>query len=161
MDWICKQSEVYGNLPELVLGPLKPEIRYFKLSEETKETLNKVCGSSLSSCEIKMAVITDYRDDIDEIREDEGIIICATGSIIAKRFNARPYLSIKDMPKYNEILGYNEETGKNEKSIDFDIYYTDDEVFASMELGRVLEISSLEKLDKKLSEAKATTFVKE
>ena len=161
MDWICKKSEVHGNLPKLVLGPLKPEIRYFKLSEETKETLNKVCGSSLSSCEIEMAVITDYRDDIEEIREDENIIICATGSINAKKFNVRPYLSIKDMPKYNEILGYNEETGKQEKSIDFSIYYTDDEVFASMELGRVLEISSLEKLDKKLSEAKATTFVKE
>ena len=49
----------------------------------------------------------------------------------------------------------------NKKTNDFSIYYTDDEVFVSMELGRVLEISSLEKLDKKLSEAKATTFVKE
>ena len=161
MDWICKKSEVHGNLPNLVLGQLKPEIRYFKLSEETKETLNKVCGSSLSSYEIEMLVITDYRDDMEEIREDKNIVICATRSINAKRFNIRPYLSIKDKPKYNEILGYNEETGKSKNSIDFSIYYTDDEVFASMELGRVLEISSLEKLDKKLSEAKATTFVKE
>ena len=33
----------------------------------------------------------------------------------------------------------------NKKTNDFSIYYTDDEVFVSMELGRVLEISSLEK----------------
>lgn len=160
MDWICRKSEIHGNLPNMYHGELIPEIKYFELSEKTLETLNKLFKSSRLGFEEEMAVITDYRDDIEEIREDEGVFINAISVVTAKKINIKKYIHVEDIPAYNKIQGYIPKTREYKNPINFSIYYTEDEMFIPKSLGEVLKISNIDKLETKLEKENAKTFVK-
>ena len=160
MDWICRKSEIQGNLPNMYLGELIPEIKYFELSEKTLETLNKLFESSQLGFEEEMAVITDYRDDIEEIREDEDIFIHAISVVTTKKINIKKYIHVEDIPAYNKIQGYIPTTREYKNPINFSIYYTEDEIFIPRTLGEVLKISNIDKLETKLEKENAKTFIK-
>lgn len=76
-------------------------------------------------------------------------------------FDIKPYIHVNDIKKYNKIQDYDNRKRVYNNPIDFSVYYTKDgNIYVSETLGKVLEISNVTKLGKKLEEEKSKVFVK-